>query len=52
MPQATKYVPTDKEQAFLDTVENVAHKREIINGLAPFFKESAPEDLMGLYSSE
>lgn len=52
MPQSTKYVPTDKEQAFHSTVEDIAHKREIINGLAPFFKESAPDDLMGLYRSD
>ncbi|MBL4809440.1 MAG: 4Fe-4S cluster-binding domain-containing protein [Phycisphaerales bacterium] len=52
MPQATKYAPTAKEQAFLDTVTDVAHKREIINGLAPFLKGTAPEDLKSLYSSD
>lgn len=52
MPQTTKYEPTAKEQAFLDSVTDIAHKREIINGLAPFLKETAPEDLLGLYSSD
>ncbi len=52
MPQTTKYVPTDKEQAFLATVSDIPHKREIINGLAPFLKATAPEDLQGLYSSD
>ncbi len=52
MPQTTKYEPTAKEQAFLDSVTDIPHKREIINGLAPFLKETAPEDLRGLYSSD
>jgi lysine 2,3-aminomutase len=52
MSQAAKYVATAKEQAFLDTVTDVPHKREIINGLAPFLKATAPEDLQDLYSSE
>ena len=39
------YVPTDREQAFLDTVEDTRHQREIINGLTPFFNEKAPEDM-------
>ena len=52
MLQTTKYVPTAKEQTFLDSVTDIPHKREIINGLAPFLKETAPEDLQCLYSSD
>jgi L-lysine 2,3-aminomutase len=46
------YVPTDREQAFLDTVEDTRHQREIINGLTPFFKEKAPEDMMSFYTED
>ncbi len=52
MPESKNYTRTAKEQAFLDLVEDTAHKREIINGLAPFFGEKVPEDMVGFYSSE
>ncbi len=52
MIQQQKYVPTDKEQAFLQKVEDVQYKREIINGLKPFLDEKAPEDMRGFYSSD
>ncbi len=44
------HVPTAREQAFLDTVEDPRYEREIINGLAPFFNEKAPEDMLNFYS--
>ena len=47
-----KHVPTDREQAFLDRVEDTRHQREIINGLKPFFNEKAPEDMMSFYSED
>ena len=46
------YVRTDREQAFLDTVEDTRHQREIINGLTPFFNEKAPEDMMSFYTED
>jgi len=52
MPVSQEYTRTAKEQAFLETITDIPHKREIINGLAPFLKETAPEDLQCLYSSE
>ena len=52
MIQATKYVPTDREQAFLDSVEESRYEREIINGLAPFFNEKAPEDMLHFYDKD
>ena len=35
-----KYVPTTREQAFLDTVENPKYDRGIINGLEPVLRGS------------
>ncbi len=46
----TDYVPTEREQAFLATVENSKHDRQWINGLTPFFKGSVPEDMASFYS--
>ena len=52
MTTKTKYVPTEREQAFLDTVENPRYDRQIINGLDPFFEDRAPEDMKGFYSQD
>lgn len=50
MDRAPKYVPTEREKAFLDTVENPKYERQIINGLNPFFEDRAPEDMKGFYT--
>ncbi len=47
-----EHVPTAREQAFLDTVENPKYDRQIINGLDPFFEDRAPEDMKGFYSQD
>ncbi len=52
MTQPQKYVPTEREQAFLGGVENQRYKRETINGLYPFFDERAPQDVLGFYSPD
>lgn len=52
MARSEKYVPSAREQAFLDTVVNPKYDRQIINGLKPFFEERAPEDMKGFYTSE
>ncbi len=52
MTKPQKYVPTAREQAFLDKVENPRYEREMINGLSPFFDERAPDDMLGFYSPE
>jgi len=52
MLKVEKYVPTDREQAFLDSVESPKYDRQIINGLAPFLEEKAPEDVLGFYSTD
>ncbi len=52
MTKPQKYVPTEREQAFLDSVENPRYEREMINGLSPFFDERAPDDMLGFYSPD
>ncbi len=42
---AEKYVPTEREQKFLDGVESPRYDRQIITGLTPFFTGKAPEDM-------
>ena len=44
------YAPTPREQAFLATVQDSRHERNIINGLAPFLETNVPEDMKGLYT--
>ncbi|HKJ19081.1 MAG TPA: hypothetical protein VJ993_00340, partial [Woeseiaceae bacterium] len=50
MSATSKYVPSEREQAFRDTIENPKYDREIINGLKPFFDDKAPETIKGFYS--
>ena len=52
MATAAKYITTQREQAFLDTIENPKYDREIINGLKPFFEEKAPQDIHSFYSQD
>jgi len=52
MAQTGRYVPAEREQAFLDTIENPKYDREIINGLKPFFQDKAPEDIKSFYSAD
>ena len=52
MPSNDTYVPTEREQAFLDTIENPKYDRQIINGLKPFIEEKAPEEFVGFYSRD
>ena len=52
MSTSDKYVPTAREQAFLDTVENPRYDRMSINGLKPFFNDKAPDFVEGFYTKE
>jgi L-lysine 2,3-aminomutase len=52
MARAERYVPADREKAFLDTIENPKYDRQIINGLKPFFQNKAPEDIKSFYSAD
>ncbi|NNE09979.1 MAG: hypothetical protein HKN20_15570 [Gemmatimonadetes bacterium] len=47
-----EYTPSQKEQAFLDSVESPKYKRELISGLSPFINEKAPEDVRDFYTKE
>ena len=46
------YVPTTREQAFLDTVISPRYDRQIVSGLASFFDGREPEDMKGFYSAD
>ncbi len=50
MTQPQPYVPTAREQKFLESVEDTRYEREIISGLGPFFHEKAPADMLSFYS--
>lgn len=52
MSRGTDIVQTERERRFLESVEDPSYKREIINGLTPFFEEKAPEDMAGFYSPD
>jgi len=45
-----QYVPSSKEQDFLDSVVSPRCERQMINGLHPFFQQRAPEDVKQFYS--
>ena len=47
-----KYIPSDKENTFLATVQNGRYDRQIINGLKKFIEGSAPQDMKDFYSKE
>ena len=52
MINRAEYTRTEREQTFLDGVEDTKHQREIINGLRPFFDEKAPSDMLDFYGSD
>ena len=52
MTEKLQYTPSDREQTFLEGVEDTRHEREIINGLSPFFNDRAPEDMQSFYSQD
>ena len=45
---STKHIPTERESAFLDTVEDIRHEAKSSTVL-PFFNEKAPEDMLLLH---
>lgn len=47
-----KYSPVDREQAFLDTVENAKYDRQIIAGIKKFTTGKVPEDMQGFYTPD
>lgn len=44
------YIPTDREQTFLDQVQNPRYEREIVNGLDRFYDGDTPEGMEGFYT--
>lgn len=46
----SQYSPSNKEQAFFDSVTSPKYDRQLISGLHPFFNESAPDDIRHFYS--
>ena len=47
-----KYQPSEKEQAFLNSVTNGKYDRQIIKGLKKFIDGNAPEDMQSFYSAD
>ena len=52
MATTGRYVPAEREKAFLDTIENPKYDRDIINGLRPFLEDRAPDDIKTFYSAD
>jgi len=52
MSKATKYLPSAKEQLFLDSVTNGKYDRQIITGLKKFIEGKVPEDMLSFYSAD
>ena len=52
MTSPNKYIPCEREQAFLDTVESAKYQRESINGLKPFLNDKAPDYVKDFYSAD
>ena len=52
MSATDTHVPTDREQAFLDTVENPKYDRDGIHGLTPFFEKKVDDDVQAFYSEQ
>ncbi|MAI67339.1 MAG: hypothetical protein CMJ26_05635 [Phycisphaerae bacterium] len=51
MTEKRTYTTTEREQAFLETVESPKYQRDIANGLNPFFSDKAPEEMQGFYTT-
>ncbi len=47
-----KYIPSEKEQAFIGTVVNGKYDRQIITGLKKFIEGNVPQDMQGFYTQE
>ena len=46
------YQPSNREKAFLDTVENAKYDRQIISGMKKFTTGKVPQDMVNFYSAE
>ena len=52
MTSLTSYQPSNRETAFLASVQNTKYERESINGLKPFFDGKVQGDVAGFYTPE
>ena len=52
MAPKEKYAPSEKESAFLATVQNGKYDRDIITGLKKFMAGTVPQDMQGFYSQD
>jgi L-lysine 2,3-aminomutase len=52
MSTTDRYVPSERAQAFLDTVESPKYERNNVNGLTPFFDERVPDDMADFYTGD
>ena len=50
MLKKAKYQPSEKEQAFLDSVQNTKYDRQIITGIRKFVDGTVPDEMKGFYS--
>ncbi len=50
MAKAAKHIPSDRERAFLEQVENAKYDRQIITGLKKFIDGTVPQDMQDFYS--
>lgn len=50
MTKLAEYVPSKREQTFLDQVQNAKYNREIITGIKKFISGDIPDDMKGFYS--
>ena len=50
MRETNKYHPSEKEKAFLNSIENAKYDRQIIKGLNRFIDKKVPENMQSFYS--
>ncbi len=52
MVNSDGYDMTDRQRAFLETIDNGRYERQIINGLRPFLDKNVPDDMKDFYTPQ
>ena len=52
MSKSAPYQPTEKEQAFLDSVHDAKYDRQIVVGITKFVDGKVPDDMKSFYSKD
>lgn len=52
MTNPAKYQPSEREQAFLSTVENGKYNRGIVTGIGKFMSGDVPDDMRDFYTAD